>query len=722
MSSDPSAPIKPGATAAPTTTSSAQAQVLPHHIKKNLADRSYEKRKSAALEVERIVKECNQEEKRDPEKINGIINVLVNEYAYSTQANSRKGGLIGLAATAIALMDDIGEYLNQLLPPVLKCFEDQQSRVRYYACEALYNITKVARGSVLVFFNEIFDGLCKLFMDLDMDVKNGAQLLDRLTKDVVAETENFNVEKFIPLLRERIRVKDPFIRQLIVGWITVLDSVPDIDILVYLPEFLGGLFDMLSDVNKDIRQQAYSALQEFLHEIKDNVKLDLGPMVGILVNQCEMKDQFTRLTALCWMYEFIELGKIKLLPFLANMLGVVLLCISDEEEEIRLKANVTNKRLLKLVESTQEKFAIKALLNKITMHLNNKFVPTRLASLQWISMMLAKKPDTMFKHLPKLFPSLLDTLSDPDDKVVRLDLKVLARICVNKEHFDIVLNNLINRFKCDRKLLENRGSLIVRQLSVLLDGESIYRAFASILLKEVDLEFASLMVQTLNLILLTSSELFELRGLLKNSLTSQQSRDLFIQIYQAWAHNAVSTFSLCLLAQVYELAAGLIQHMAETEVTVGFLMQVDKLVQLIESPIFIQLRLQLLEPHQHPYLVKSLYGLLMLLPQSSAFACLKNRLDSVSTLGILNIEHFDAIAGAKAKNKPNSRKTNGRSAFGVDVKEILVQFRDMQLKHSERRKQIFKQHSLRRQSHKLKDDVKSRYDSKKSKSKVPGER
>ena len=32
------------------------------------------------------------------------------------------------------------------------------------------------------------------------------------------------------------------------------------------------------------------------------------------------------------------------------------------------------------------------------------------------------------------------------------------------------------------------------------------------------------------------------------------------------------------------------------QVTVGFLMQIDKLVQLIESPIFIHLRLQMLEP------------------------------------------------------------------------------------------------------------------------------
>ena len=51
-------------------------------------------------------------------------------------------------------------FLEKLLPPVLQLLKDHESRVRYYACEALYNITKVVRGHVLVFFNEIFDGLC----------------------------------------------------------------------------------------------------------------------------------------------------------------------------------------------------------------------------------------------------------------------------------------------------------------------------------------------------------------------------------------------------------------------------------------------------------------------------------------------------------------------------------------------------------------------------------
>jgi vacuole morphology and inheritance protein 14 len=51
----------------------------------------------------------------------------------------------------------------------------------------------------------------------------------------------------------------------------------------------------------------------------------------------------------------------------------------------------------------------------------------------------------------------------------------------------------------------------------------------------------------------------------------------------------------------------------------------------------VDLRLQLLEPDRYPHLYKCLYGLLMLLPQSSAFAALKNRLNSVSSIGYLHI-------------------------------------------------------------------------------------
>ena len=42
---------------------------------------------------------------------------------------------------------------------MLACFADQDARVRYYACESMYNIAKVAKGEILPYFNEVFSAL-----------------------------------------------------------------------------------------------------------------------------------------------------------------------------------------------------------------------------------------------------------------------------------------------------------------------------------------------------------------------------------------------------------------------------------------------------------------------------------------------------------------------------------------------------------------------------------
>ena len=128
----------------------------------------------------------------DNSQIKQVIFALKDEFTLTSNPNSRKGGLVGLAATAIALgkvsaaytpspapcsppdvlrallpmlracvQPAIGVHLPELVQPVLVCFEDQDARVRYYACEALYNISKVARVAILVFFNSIFEGLIK---------------------------------------------------------------------------------------------------------------------------------------------------------------------------------------------------------------------------------------------------------------------------------------------------------------------------------------------------------------------------------------------------------------------------------------------------------------------------------------------------------------------------------------------------------------------------------
>ena len=57
-----------------------------------------------------------------------------------------QGALLCLAAAAVGLGDPSEVHLRQIVPPVLASFTDQDARVRYYACEALYNIAKVLRA------------------------------------------------------------------------------------------------------------------------------------------------------------------------------------------------------------------------------------------------------------------------------------------------------------------------------------------------------------------------------------------------------------------------------------------------------------------------------------------------------------------------------------------------------------------------------------------------
>ena len=134
-------------------------------------------------------------------------------------------------------------------------------------------------------------------------------------------------------------------------------------------------------------------------------------------------------------------------------------------------------------------------------------------------------------------------------------------------------------------MLDDRGHSMIRQLSLLLSAEEIYVAIAEILLDEPDVKFTSTMVQALSSILLMSSELFELRCSLKEFSTPATQR-LFVKLYRCWASNSVATVALCLLTQQYGHTSDLLQVFSEIDVTVDLLMEIDKLVQLIESPVF----------------------------------------------------------------------------------------------------------------------------------------
>lgn len=766
---------------------------------------------------------------------------------------------------------EVARYLDQIVPPVLACFTDQDARVRYYACESMYNISKVAKGEILPFFNEVFDALCKLAADSELSVKNGAELLDRLIKDIVSESaatyvsvndsheeaivedddsqqslqqfpRAFSLGRFIPLLNERIYVINPFTRVFLVAWITLLDSIPDLELVSYLPEFLGGLFNFLSDPNRDVYAQTQHTLERFLNEIKriarikkevtentkeqddektqakdgvvtlgdgegdvtvrteerdddgdsnaivdfpdyeanggyipgQDVRVDHAKILEILVEYLSTSsEREIQLMALHWIENFFDDSPDEILLFVPKLIAHVLPALSNPVEKVRQEAEQLNTSLMEFVASlpgpksmpqssitVQQRTAIRssgsgerqnsssarstpepsatdprpassrttrtatqavepqpsasspavatqtqleldysAAVDALTNQFRNEHETTRLAAVTWLLMLHRKAPSRLLSLSSDTFPALLKTLSDPSESVVTRDLQLLSQISrtTDDRYFHSLMVNLLQLFASDRKLLETRGNLIVRQLCVNLSAERIYSTLAECLDREMDAgssgtlgldadpEFASIMVQNLNNNLITAPELAPLRRRLRNlpttsqssggvaagstpstpslsssstgtlltSSTSQQqqqqpslslpsdpssTQSLFTTLFRTFAHNPLSVFTLCLLSQSYEAAYSLLTIIgSELETTLPMLIQIDKLVQLLESPVFTYLRLQLLEPERWPFLYKCLYGLLMLLPQSSAFAALKNRLGSVSAIGYLHV-------------------------------------------------------------------------------------
>ena len=74
----------------------------------------------------------------------------------------------------------------------------------------------------------------------------------------------------------------------------------------------------------------------------------------------------------------------------------------------------------------------------------------------------------MSTYNDQFFPALLKKLSDPSNKVVQKNLEVLAEIMSHKNedqsdfYYGQFVTYLLDLFRTDRKMLELKGSFIIR--------------------------------------------------------------------------------------------------------------------------------------------------------------------------------------------------------------------------------------------------------------------
>eukprot|EP00550_Attheya_septentrionalis_P013612 CAMPEP_0198306870 /NCGR_PEP_ID=MMETSP1449-20131203/58638_1 /TAXON_ID=420275 /ORGANISM="Attheya septentrionalis, Strain CCMP2084" /LENGTH=530 /DNA_ID=CAMNT_0044009431 /DNA_START=30 /DNA_END=1618 /DNA_ORIENTATION=+ len=118
----------------------------------SLAHKRYERRRLAAMEIEKVVRSLVQQQHQNQgelERVRAILLLLSDDYVRSTNEDARKGGVVALAACAIGLKKGndmnpaVMECKDLILASVVHACQDHSQRVRYYATESLFNVVKV---------------------------------------------------------------------------------------------------------------------------------------------------------------------------------------------------------------------------------------------------------------------------------------------------------------------------------------------------------------------------------------------------------------------------------------------------------------------------------------------------------------------------------------------------------------------------------------------------
>ncbi|KAM0952787.1 putative vacuole morphology and inheritance protein [Dioscorea sansibarensis] len=603
----------------------------------------------------------------------------------------KKGGMVGLAVLTIALTKKIAALmLYKILPPILDSFRDSDVSVCEYACETICVIAMVVQREIYLFFDRIFYAFCLLFKHPDIDQAFLYEKLPKITEYMGTVDGRFSIEEFVQFLKEGMRKMFCSARVYLLRWIEN-KSPHNVDSEWFLELYVEGLFQMLTDL-PDEEGGVCDNLDKILQCIKEGQyrqeNVDFGHFAEPLLHSACSEDQVAQSTALTWINEFRKLGVDRLAPFYSRILCVILPCFSVPEENICEIAHEISDGIRIVYADPVERLEINAILTVLKAALSCGWKDCQIEALIWITKLLEWHRDEVMPYLNENFDFLITTLSDPSDEVVLLVLEVHACIATDDTQFNRLFASLTHNQTLWVTL--SRGSLIVRRLCALLNAEQVFRKFSSLLEGEDNLESAFRLVETLNYVLVTASELADMRALLKQTLVNDASKDLFISLHSSWCHSPSATISLCLFAQEYRHAYCVIQSLFEKDILMMPLVELADLVYQLQIPCFDHIKLQLRDAGKSVWLRKLLYRILMLLPpKTTVFPILWKRMRRLPAhsfvcgrVECLPYKDYHQCPETSQVAEPGHEIGDAESTQdGIDFASLLEQYKNRQRKH-----------------------------------------
>ncbi|KAJ1918785.1 hypothetical protein H4219_002404 [Mycoemilia scoparia] len=315
---------------------------LPAAVAQDLSHRDYERRMKAAEEVEKIIQQALKDE--DHDKVESTVTFLTRRYVASDKVQDRLGGIAGFAKCAVTLnVFHLPRFLPHIVPPIINLLSDPEPRVKFYTCEALYNVMKVAKGHILQWFSDIFDGLTLVMADTHTSVVKGGELVNKLLMDIVTEQASIYIR-----------------RNAIEGWNAAPTpstshvgggySRGDGDSIISAPQ---GSYRMDRGSISDAHGTP-SVKQGYQSHFRHSAEFSLDEFIPLLANRLSAQKSQIRMYLIQWIRLFTEIRGFDLLAHLPSFLKGPLMFLDDKDASVRTEAHGALADLLREVQKASD--------------------------------------------------------------------------------------------------------------------------------------------------------------------------------------------------------------------------------------------------------------------------------------------------------------------------------------------------------------------------------
>ncbi len=290
----------------------------------------------------------------------------------------------------------------------------------------------------------------------------------------------------------------------------------------------------------------------------------------------------------------------------------------------------------------------------------------------------------VFNDFNKFIKSFTKNLPDEEKELTEY-IEFLIYI-IHKNDNDLKLFLILFIEKCEEDKNENNflkkyGIKIIKIIVNNVDIMKFFEILSNHLITLKNFQFIFKFVNILNLFLLSEnyldvnnnqnniSTIKEFKKILisYSKVEISEKENIYLKIFRLFSFNPISLLIFTIYTEFYELSFNIILNLIYVELDKDYYKDLIKIVQLIETNSFNEIRMKLLNPLKNIYLVKTLYGILMLLPKGVAYNALSNRLKGIETLLEFEEENDDK----NIINEENNSIINKYIKIFLDVQNII---------------------------------------------------